>query len=28
VAIGAAGDWLIVQIHFSAGVADEPLLNG
>jgi hypothetical protein len=28
VAVGGAGDWRIVQIHFSSGVPDEPLLNG
>ncbi len=28
VAVGGAGGWRIVQIHFSAGVPDEPLLNG
>jgi SnoaL-like protein len=28
VAIGGGAGWRIVQIHFSAGVPDEPLLNG
>ena len=28
VAVGGADGWRIVQIHFSSGVPDEPLLNG
>jgi len=28
VAVGGAGAWRVVQLHLSAGVPDEPLLNG